>query len=149
MFPFSNIDTLPPKAMLATCRAMLKVAQVDGMHPTELTLIRNFYQDGGDAAMPTFESLVQTPASDLGIAAQDLDSTAEKELLLALCVMTAYADGHMSTAEQALIEIIAAEIALAPAEVEKIVAQVKDFMLAQLSHLPDAASVARVAHELA
>ena len=146
MFPFSNIEAMSSDAILATSQAMLKIAQIDGLQPPEVELIRNFYQNGGD--LPAFESLLEKAPVDLHLNAHALANTAEKETLLALCVMVGYADGELSPEELAAIQGIATDLEVPVAALETIIAQVKDFMLAQLAHLPDAASVAKVAHEL-
>jgi hypothetical protein len=62
--------------------------------------------------------------------------------------MVAYADGELSQAEQAAIAQVSVHLALSEEHTAEILAQVKDTMLAQLAHLPDAASVAVVAKEL-
>ena len=147
MFPFSRLESMSNAAILATTQAMLKIAGVDGMQPAELEIIRAFYQNSGASGLPAFETLQEKAPLNRHIDHHAVSSAAEKEMLLALCVMTGYADGGLSAAELASIQSIAADLG-ASDKVEAIVAQVKDYMLAQLAHLPDAASVAKVAREL-
>ncbi len=147
MFPFSQIESLSNAAILAITQAMLKIAGVDGLQPAELDLIRDFYQNSGGAGLPEFATLQEKAPLNRHIDHHAVTSAAEKEMLLALCVMTGYADGGLSTAELAAIQSIANDIGTAD-RLDAIVAQVKDYMLAQLAHLPDAASVAKVAREL-
>lgn len=147
MFPFAQVDSMSTPAILATTQAMLKIAGVDGMQAAELELIRNFYEQSGGADLPDFATLQEKAPLNRHIDPHALTSAAEKEMLLALCVMTGYADGELSTAEQTAIHSIAGDLGMAD-QVDAIVARVKDFMLAQLAHLPDAASVAKVAKEL-
>ena len=68
--------------------------------------------------------------------------------MMTLCILTAYADGHCSAEEQAVLQGLAADMGLEPARLEALQAVVKDQLLASLSHLPDVASVAAVAREL-
>lgn len=147
MFPFSQVDSMSTPAILATTQAMLKIAGVDGMQAAELELIRNFYEQSGGTDLPDFATLQEKAPLNRHIDPHALASAAEKEMLLALCVMTGYADGELSTAELAAIQSIAGDLGMAD-QVDAIIARVKDFMLAQLAHLPDAASVAQVAREL-
>ncbi len=147
MFPFSNIDAMSTDAILATTQAMLKIAGVDGVQAAELDLIRNFYQNSGGSDLPDFATLQEKAPLHRHIDPHALASAAEKEMLLALCVMTGYADGELSTAELAAIQSIASDLGMTE-QVDTTIARVKDFMLAQLAHLPDAESVAKVAKEL-
>jgi len=147
MFPFSQIESLSNAAVLATTQAMLKIAGVDGMQPAELDLIRDFYQNSGASGLPAFETLQEKAPLNRHIDHHAVASAAEKEMLLALCVMTGYAGGGLSAAELASIQSIAADLGMTD-RVDVIVALVKDYMLSQLAHLPDAASVAKVAREL-
>ena len=148
MFPFANIETMSAGAILATTQAMLKVAGVDGVQAAELDLIHNFYQSSGDASLPAFETLQEKAPLNRHIDRNALASPVEQQMLVALCVMTGYADGELSADEVVAIRSIATDLEMASEQVDKIIAQVKDYMLLQLSHLPDAASVARVAKEL-
>lgn len=147
MFPFSQIESMSNAAILATTQAMLKIAGVDGMQAAELDLIRNFYEQSGGTDLPDFATLQEKAPLHRHIDAHTLASAAEKDMLLALCVMTGYADGELSTAELAALQSIASDLGMAD-QVDAIVDRVKDFMLAQLAHLPDAASVAQIAREL-
>jgi anti-sigma factor RsiW len=62
--------------------------------------------------------------------------------------MVAYADGELSAAERTAVNSAARSLGLADERVDQVLAQVKDYMLTQLTQLPDAASVAVVAKEL-
>ena len=69
-------------------------------------------------------------------------------MIVALCVMTGFADGAFSVAEHAAVRSIANDLQIAQERFDAISNGVKDHMLSQLSHLPDAGSVAKVAKEL-
>lgn len=147
MFPFLDITTISSEALIAASRTMLKVARVDGLHPAEEELIRAFYgscASGYDC--PPFENLLEE--GEYHVDPRAFNNEEERRLLLALAVVTAYADGSFSAAEQALVKSLAVDLQLPEGSFEEISNQVKDHMLAQLSHLPDAGSVAKVAREL-
>jgi hypothetical protein len=150
MFPLMTELPLTPAQVIAATRLMLHVAHVDGARTEEeVALIRQFYAAGGptDSDSPGFEEL----SSGRGVAdvsAQDFPDAKHRDMIMALCLMVAYADGELSTPERIAVGRAAATLGLSDERVEQILAQVKDYMLAQLSRLPDAASVAVVAKEL-
>lgn len=150
MFPLMTELPLTPAQVVAASRLMLHVAHIDGAGTAEeVALIRQFYDAcrSASADFPAFDTL------DGGWGAADVSrsefpDSGHRDMLLALCVMVAYADGELSTPERAAVGRVAASLGLADERIEQILAQVKDYMLAQLAHLPDAASVAVVAKEL-
>lgn len=150
MFPLMTELPLTPAQVVAATRLMLHVAHVDGASTVEeVALIRQFYDATRTASadFPAFETLDGGwGAADVSTA--DFPDAGHRDMLIALCVMVAYADGELSTPERAAVGRAAAGLGLANNRVEEILAQVKDYMLAQLSRLPDAASVAVVAKEL-
>jgi hypothetical protein len=150
MFPLMTELPLTPAQVVAATRLMLHVAHVDGARTEEeVALIRQFYDAGAptDSDSPGFDEL----SSGHGVAdvsAQDFPDAEHRDMIMALCLMVAYADGELSTPERIAVGRAAATLGLSDERVEQILAQVKDYMLAQLSRLPDAASVAVVAKEL-
>ena len=71
------------------------------------------------------------------------------DTVVLMCLMTAYADGHLSAAEREHIQALATTLGLDEARFEAHLAQVRDDLVGALSHLPDAGSVAAVVRELA
>ena len=148
MFPLMTELPLTPAQVVAATRLMLHVAHIDGARTDEeVALIRQFYDSfrAGTPSIPEFNSL---DASHEKTSAQDFPDPGHRDMLLALCLMVAYADGELSAAESAAVNEAAARLEVAEAHVNEILAQVKDFMLSQLARLPDTASVAAVAKEL-
>ena len=149
MFPFLPASTMSMEAVVAASKAMLKVASTDGVHSAEVELIRNFYRSSAEGGeWPSFDKILQESTGEFHPGAQAFANEQEREMIVALCVMTGFADGAFSDAERAVVLAIAGDLNLAPDRFDSIVEFVKDHMLAQLSHLPDAGSVARVAREL-
>ncbi len=129
---------------------MLHVAHVDGAGTVEeVALIRQFYDASRTAGadFPAFEA-IDAGQGTAQVSTADFPDAGHRDMIVALCVMVAYADGELSVQERATVGQAAASLGLANERVEQILAQVKDHMLAQLSRLPDAASVAVVAKEL-
>ena len=149
MFPFLPASSMSMDAVIAASKTMLKVAHTDGVHLAEIELIRNFYNSGVEGSeWPTFDRLLQESHSDFHVSAQAFASEQDREMIVALCVMTGFADGAFSDTERAVVLAIASDLNITPSRFTEIMEFVKDHMLAQLSHLPDAGSVAKVAKEL-
>lgn len=130
-------------------KAMLSVASVDGIHPAEAALIGQFYENSRSAEMPNMASFLATPDSNLFDAASLAGSAADfADTVVLMCLMTAYADGQMSAAELAHVRTIATALGLDTDRFDAHLAQVRDELVGALSHLPDAGSVAVVAHEI-
>ncbi len=147
MFPMMTDTPLTPAQISAAIRLMLHIAHVDGAKTAEeVALIRGFYDDCRAAGtdLPAFETL----AAGHDVAAADMADAGQRDLLVALCFMVAYADGELSDAERRAIGAVATRLEVGEVRGEAILAQVKDTMLASLSRLPDAESVAAVAREL-
>ena len=149
MLPSASERTMTGAELVIASKAMLKVAQVDGINPAEVDLIKAFYAGGPEAATgPSFDALLEAAAGELDVDASAFPSAGNRELLVSLCIITAYADGVLSKGELALVRALAAKLNVAPSRVDEILDGIKDQLLAKLSHLPDAASVAKVAREL-
>ena len=146
MFPMMSQVTLTPPQMAAATCAMLRIAHVDEASTAEeVELIRTFYGDG--AGGPRFDALLGSYASTSASAADFADAGA-RELVLATCIMVAYADGELSAPERAGLHTLATDLGVDSGRFEHLLALVKDQMLARLAGLPDAGSVAAVAREL-
>ncbi|MGB0128622.1 MAG: hypothetical protein WBP72_13375 [Rhodocyclaceae bacterium] len=151
MFPLdlTAADTMTAAEIVATTRAMIRVARVHGITAAEIDLIRAFYGTSAQAeGGPSFEDLLESSGPETPIGAGGFGSVANRETVVALCYLTAYADGELSAGEREVAKAVAAELAIGPQKQEEILAGIKDQLLAQLSHLPDAGSVAKVAREL-
>ena len=148
MVPFIPKQPLSPREIVAATRAMLVVARADGIHEAEVELIRRFYEGAGNGAVPEFEALLGEPGDSGAIDAAVFEDVEHRELVVALCVMAGYADGAMSEAELAAIRSAAKALGVAQTRLAEIIEGVKDHMVAQLAHLPEAASVAKVVREL-
>jgi len=147
MFPLITDQPLTPTQIAAATRLLLYIAHVDGARTAEeVALIRQFYDACRSEAadLPAFDDL--DASGDVSTA--DFADPGQRAMLLAFCQMVAYADGELSTREREAVAQTAARLDITDERRDAILAQVKDYMLAQLAGLPDAASVATVAREL-
>lgn len=146
MIPHIQEVVMSRAQIVAVTAAMLRIAHVDGAGTAEeVALIRSFY--GDDAAGPPFDKLLAGYA-DVRASAADFPEPAARELVLALGMMVAFADGQLSAAETAALQALGADLGVAADRYDHLLALVKDDMLGRLAALPDAGSVARVAREL-
>ncbi|WP_440225552.1 hypothetical protein ACQQ2N_09915 [Dokdonella sp. MW10] len=147
------MTSLPPSIELhhvqAIVRAMHTVAQSDGVHATELVMLRGFYescqQDAG--ALASFEDLVATPFDD--DAARAFDSAERKAVLLQSCVLLAHADGRYTAGERDAVAGIAKAIGASPDELAAIEEGIADHLIQQISRIGNTDALREVAGELA
>lgn len=141
-------DALSADQVLALAASMLSTAHVDGVHPEEVALIRQFYDGAGVAGLPPFAEVEGMGAKADALLKKVGGDRAFAEQLVLMCFATGYADGALSDAERAHVEKIGAGAGLGAARIAELLEQVKDSLIGALSHLPDAESVARLASEL-
>jgi uncharacterized membrane protein YebE (DUF533 family) len=142
-------QNLTPAQVTLLTQAMLSVAMVDGIHPAEAALIGQFYESSRGADMPSTSAVMASPeAHAFDIATLKTSSAEFADTVVLMCLMTAYADGALSTAERSHVQAIASTLGLDAAHFETHLAQVRDELVGAISHLPDAGSVAVVVKEL-
>ena len=143
-------QTLSTQQIIQLTRAMLSVASVDGLQPAEGTLISQFYEASRSADMPTTAAAMANAGTNQFTVAELEGSTPEfADTMILMCLMAAYADGHLSAAERLHVQSIATQLKVDASRFDGLLAQVRDELVGALSHLPDAGSVAVVVKELA
>jgi tellurite resistance protein len=141
-------QNLSPAQVAQLTQAMLSVALVDGIHPAEAALIGQFYESSRSADMPTTATALAMDARAFD-ARSLLPCDAEfADTVVLMCLMAAYADGSLSTAERSHVQATATALGVDAARFEAHIAQVRDELVGALSHLPDTASVAAVVQKL-
>ena len=141
-------DAMTKDQVLALAACMLSTAQVDGVHPQEIALIRQFYDTAGTKDLPPFSEVESSAGNSAALLKKAGGDPGFGAQLMLMCFATAYADGALTDAERAHIGKLAGEAGVPAGKVEELLGQVKDSLLGALSHLPDAASVANVAKDL-
>jgi uncharacterized tellurite resistance protein B-like protein len=150
MLPSANTVTLSPAQLALATQVMLYVAHIDTARTDEETaLIRAFYEAcARDEALPPFEPLLEHAGARPTLDSGAFPEPGQQELVLSYCLMVAYADGTLSDAEKQAVSGIAQQIGVSEARLDEMISIVQDQLLAELSKLPDAQSVAKVAEEL-
>jgi len=131
-------------------RAMYEVAKTDGVHATELVMIRGFYdscQQDADA-LATFDDLIATPF-DADNDAALFDTTERKATLLQSCLLLAHADGDYSDGERTKIAGIARTLGVEAEQLAQIEDAVADMLLQQISRISNTDALREVAAEIA
>jgi len=132
----------------AIARGLYAVARADGtIHEREAALIADFYGSAteGAATLAALERMDAITGADL---AAHLPTPELRELFLKTAILLAYADGSYGPAESKLIGEYAKALAVGDADIADYEAEVKDFMLSQISHLQNTEAVAEVAKGL-
>ncbi|EXI84854.1 MAG: Tellurite resistance protein [Candidatus Accumulibacter sp. BA-94] len=116
MFPLFANASLATDQTIAATRLMLHIAHVDGAQTAEeVALIRSFCEGAGDGATwPDFASLQPVRAGEFS---QTFGEPAQRDLVVAFCLMVAYADGTLSADELSAVAAVAAGIGMPPARV--------------------------------
>ena len=149
MHPIQD-QTLSPLQVTQLTKAMLSVANIDGIQPAEAALIGQFYETSRTADMPTTAALMASPEARQFNAADLVGSPVEfADTAVLMCLMAAYADGQLSASERTYVQSIANSLSVDAGRFDALLAQVRDELVGALSHLPDAGSVAVVVKELA
>ncbi len=147
MFPLATDTQFSRDQIIQAIGAMLEIANVDEAgNAEEVAMISQFYkglQEPGTDGWPPFESI--TPASPSAASFKD---AAQRDMLMATCIMTAFADGVISDREMVALKDMSADLDVKEERFAQIMALVKDYMLMQLAGLPDAESIVKVAREL-
>lgn len=82
------------------CRGLLDLAAVDGVHESEIELVRDFYSASGERSADI--AALQAKGFDIGEASKHLLAGGDKvvEAFIVSCYLLIYADGEHSDAER-------------------------------------------------
>jgi tellurite resistance protein len=141
-------DPMPRAQLLALVECMLSTAQVDGVQPQEVALIRRFYDEQKSTGMPGFDAVVAAAGNDKSLLASVVGDADFAEQLVLMCLMTGYADGSLSEAERSHVQGFAKQLGVSDELLAQLHLQVKDSLIASLAHLPEPESVAALAKTL-
>lgn len=151
MFPLKTDTPFTREQVVEITRAMLQIAHVDSAGTAEeVAMIGQFYEgfrnsNGGE--WPAFDDICVN-FSEKAISAPLFPDAEQREMIIATCIMVAFADGVMSEDERASLLKLSADVSVSMDRFEQILELVKDFMLMQLAGLPDTESLITVAREL-
>ncbi|MGR9108629.1 MAG: hypothetical protein ACU843_17055 [Gammaproteobacteria bacterium] len=130
-------------------RGMYAVALTDGVHDTELVLMREFYEQCArdSEALASFQDVVSTPF-DHDTATRVLNTEELKRTFIASCVFLGYADGNYSAKEREQVKSLGSEIGLNPEQIGEIENLVADQLMAQLAHIENLEALKEVSGEI-
>ena len=132
----------------AIARGLMAVAKADGeVHPREGAMIEEFFVSVTDRPSDLGRFEREDAIKPETLAAQ-LPGADLRRLFIKTAYLLAYADGHVGDGEAVLLNKFAAALGVDKDEVALLEQQVKEFMLAQLSHLSNVEAIAEVAKEL-
>jgi uncharacterized membrane protein YebE (DUF533 family) len=136
------------KQIQAMVRGMYDLAKVDGMHASEMVMLRGFYEQcqREAQALTTFEELVAVPF-DLAAAGEALDTADRRTAFIQSCLLLAHADGNYSRAEQAHIKKFAQALGLDNDVFTTLESQVADTLMQQFAGVANVEGLQQVARE--
>lgn len=142
-FPEVTLDSFQTEAF---ARGLFSLAQVDGTHEKELTLIYAFWADAGGTltALRDLEKRTPITSDELSSALPTIEL---RKLFFKTALLLAYADGQVTKEERVWLDKQVVSFGL-QAEVARLETQVKEYLLSHLSHLANTDAVAKVAHQL-
>lgn len=128
-------------------RGLHTLAATDGVHAREESLIREFYDACRPAGGKSYEETVKTPFA-LDEALETLQRPEHRRLFIKTAWLLAFADGKITTPEREKIAEYARALNVTDAESAELQAQVKEFLLSQLTHIRNTAALADVARSM-
>lgn len=117
-------------------RGMYAVAQCEGVHPTELILLKEFYEGcrAQVQGLASFEEVVEGPI-EADTMRDILDSPALREMFLKSCLLLAFADGVFSECERNKLRGFAEALFVDDERRAQLEDEVRDHLLKQIAHL--------------
>jgi len=140
---FQNVDLSFEQVQCLT-RGLHLLAETDGMHTREETLIREFYDACRPAGSKSYEDTVKT-AFTLDDALEQLKSPELRRLFIKTAWLLAFADGKVTGPERDKISEFSKALHVSDADSLELQAQVKEFLLGKLTHIKNSAALADVA----
>lgn len=145
IFPEIAIDENQAEAM---AQGLFAVARADGeLHPGEAALIAEFYTST-TASSFSLSGLERSPIIPGDLLAQRLPRQELRLVFIKTAILLAHADGTYGPGEAQQITTYAEALEISGEDLAQLQVQVKEYLLAQLSHLKNVEAGAMVAHEL-
>ncbi|RME42860.1 MAG: hypothetical protein D6795_20365 [Deltaproteobacteria bacterium] len=141
---FEEID-LSPAEIRVIAQGLNELAKIDGVHESERKMIEEFFEACRQEAP---EDLSDLDGFDIEEAKRVLDREEAKLLFIKTLILLCYADGSYSTGEAEAVTRYARELGISEEQFASLHESVKDFLLAQLSHLANLDALREVGEEL-
>jgi hypothetical protein len=143
---FPEID-LSRDAVEAMARGLFAVANCDGLHEREMSLIASFWIDTGGSETALAELSRGQAPTPVELAAH-LHTAVERHLFVKTALLLAWADGKVTADERRVVGDFAEALGVDPPALERLEASVKDFLLGHLTHLHNTEASRDVAKKL-
>lgn len=144
---FFNPQDLSFEQVKALTHGMLSVARVDGVHDSEMRMIREFYESCARKGDPRLEDVAQGPF-DAAVASRLFESPELKKLFVKSLILLAFADGSYARAEDEVIRRYAETFGLNSTEVDQLHEATKEYLLAGLAHVKNLDALKEVRRRL-
>src|SRR3978361_665397 len=145
MQPFQPNVKLGLNHVQVLVRGMYAVARCDGLHATELVLLREFYEscraevDG----LASFDEVISVPL-DEDSARDVLDSTELRELFLSCGLLLALCDEVLSPSERTQLVHLATLLDVTPERRENLEEEARSYLLRRVAHVHNLDALQRV-----
>jgi uncharacterized membrane protein YebE (DUF533 family) len=149
MTTFIDNVTLGLNHVQVLVRGMYSVARSDGVHATELVLLREFYEScrRDVQGLATFEEVVSVPLDE--DTARDILNTQElRDVFYKSCLLLAFADGQLSAPERAELERLAHIMGLSEERRATLTEAARGYLLQQVAHIHNVDALRSVLKEL-
>ena len=143
---FSQHDLTFDQVKVLT-HAMMAVARVDGVHDSEMRLIREFYDSCARAGDPRLEDVAGGPF-DPEVAKTYFDTPELAKMFIKSLILLAFADGKYAKLEDDLVRQYAQVMGISGDEVTGLHEATKEFLLSGLSHVRNLDALKAVAKSL-
>jgi tellurite resistance protein len=132
----------------AIARGLFAIAKADGkIHDREAAIIAEFYCSTTDLAAD-LGALERAPAIEPPTLALMLPTAELRRIFVKTAILLSYADGNYGQGESKLIGEYAKALDIGDKDLVLLETQVKEYLLAQLTHLSNVEGAAAVAKEL-
>ncbi len=144
-----DTTTLEINDVQVIIRGLYAVAKSDGIHDSELVMMREFYDtcraDVGGLA--EFDDIISQPF-DAAEAKEILGTDELKNIFLTSCWFLAFADGQVTDLEKSTIAEFGRALEMSDEQLTTIHEQVKDFLLAHISNIHNIDALKEVMSEM-
>lgn len=149
MNPLLDVTDLNIAHVQIILRGMYAVALTEGVHDTELVMLKDFYDQCAveTEALASFRDVVDTPF-DAETAVSVLNSDALKQTFIVSCIFLAYADGKYSEKERQKIRELCNAIDVSQDQLAEIENLAADQLMAQFAHIENLEALKEVSNEI-
>ncbi|MBK8014266.1 MAG: TerB family tellurite resistance protein [Deltaproteobacteria bacterium] len=131
----------------ALSHAMMAVARVDGVHESEMALVRGFYEGCSGRGDPSLEEVCAGPF-DIAAKKSLFASPELAQMFIKSLILLAFADGQCSKPEDEAIRAYALVLGLSSEAVDQLFEATKEFLMSGLAHVENLEALKEVRRKL-